>query len=155
MTIEEITAHVESLGGTLTLAPAPGDPAYPEIAWGDHFFYYAPGGEVPTTTQPFATIITKDYPDDSTSNLNRPNTFRLNIHAGAEAFTAQLGYTPRESSTHPADPTTKDAFFPHPVYATAAWLSVINPGPHTARTVRDLLDAAHTRARARYDRRAD
>ncbi|WP_067564612.1 DUF6194 family protein [Nocardia acidivorans] len=155
MTIEEITAYLESLGGILKLAPAAGDPAYPEIAWGDSFFYYAPDGKVPANTQPFATIITKDYPADTTSNLNRPNTFRLNIHAGAEAFTARMGFSPRETAAHRVDPTATDTFFPHPVYATAGWLSVINPESATDPVVKDLLATAHVRARSRYDRGAD
>ncbi|MRH87503.1 hypothetical protein GFY24_08545 [Nocardia sp. SYP-A9097] len=155
MTLEELIAHLDSLPGILNLAPAPGDPAYPEIAWGDNFFYYAPDGKVPTTTQPFATIITKDYPDDSGSNLNRPNTFRLNIHVGTAAFTAQLGYSPRESATHSTDPSAVDTLFPHPIYTSTGWLSVVNPGPRTASAVNDLLNAAHARARSRYGRRAD
>ncbi len=42
-----------------------------------------PRRQVPTTTQPFATIVTKDYPPgDERSRLNRPDTFRLNVFAG-------------------------------------------------------------------------
>ncbi|BAW07109.1 hypothetical protein KP696_34180 [Nocardia seriolae] len=78
MEIDEITEFIETLGGVLTLTPGP-DSGFPEIAWGDKFFYYAPDGQVPTRTQPFATIVTKDYPDDTTSNLNRPGAFRLNL----------------------------------------------------------------------------
>lgn len=58
MTIDEISAYVESLGGVLTMRPAPGD-GTPEVAWGDLFFYYAPDGVVPNG-QPFATVVTKD-----------------------------------------------------------------------------------------------
>lgn len=37
---------------------------HPEISWSDHFFYYAPDGLVPRNRQPYATIVTKNYPDD-------------------------------------------------------------------------------------------
>ncbi|MEV6066545.1 DUF6194 family protein [Nocardia sp. NPDC052001] len=152
MTIDELITLLDSLPGTLRLSPAPGDPAYPEISWGDSFVYYAPNAEIPTATQPFATIVTKDYPDDNSSNLNRPNTFRLNIHAGRESFTTHLGYPPRDSSAHPTDPSTLDSLIPHPTYASAGWLSVLNPGPRTDPVIADLLRTAYDRARARYGR---
>ncbi len=67
LTLEEIRADVESLDGVLTLHPAPGD-GTPEVAWGDLFFYYAPDGVVPSA-QPFATVVTKDYPGEPSSGL--------------------------------------------------------------------------------------
>ena len=76
MTIDDIITQVTGLGGVLTLRPEAGDGS-PEISWGDVFFYYAPDGVVPRT-QPFATIVTKDYPDDQTSRLDGPGRFRLN-----------------------------------------------------------------------------
>ncbi|MFF2550852.1 DUF6194 family protein [Nocardia sp. NPDC058058] len=152
MTIEEIIALLDSLPGTLRLSPTPGDPTYPEIAWGDSFIYYAPDGKIPTTVQPFTTVVTKDYPDDKSSNLNRPNTFRLNIHAGKDSFTTHLGYPPRDSSAHPADPSALDTLIPHPTYASAGWLSIVNPGPQSEPVIADLLHTAYDRARTRYNR---
>src|SRR5690606_14238046 len=81
MTIDEIIGYLTTLDGVLPLRPGPGDGS-PEIAWGDTFFYYAPDGEVPARTQPFATIVTKNYPGDERSQLDRPGNFRLNISAG-------------------------------------------------------------------------
>lgn len=63
MTIDEIISFVGGLDGVLTVRPAPGD-GTPEISWGDTFFFYAPDGAVPATTQPFATVVTKNYPGD-------------------------------------------------------------------------------------------
>lgn len=151
MEINEIIEFVENLGGVLTLTPRPGD-GTPEISWGDTFFYYAPDGVVPRT-QPFATIVTKNYPDDESSRLDRPNTFRLNIFAGKETFTEVTGHTPRDHAAIPADPSTPDALFPHPVYGAQGWLAAVNPGPHTATTITDLLQRAHHIARTRYERR--
>lgn len=154
MNIDEIVTYIESLGGVLTLQPGPGD-GTPEIAWGDKFFYYAPDGKVPTTVQPFATLVTKDYPDDALSRLHRPDTFRLNIQAGRDDFLEHTGHTPKEIPDHPTDPSTPDTLLPHPVYGSAAWLAVVNPGPRTEAPTRALLRTAHNRARTRYERRAD
>ena len=57
MTLQQILAEVRTFDGILELAPQAGSD-YPEIAWGDHFFYYAPDGQVPRR-QPYATIVTK------------------------------------------------------------------------------------------------
>lgn len=97
MTIDEIIDFVSALDGVLTLRPGPGDGS-PEISWGDTFFYYSPDGVVPKATQPFATIVTKNYPGDESSRLDRPDTFRVNIAAGKEAFTYWTGHTP---ANHP------------------------------------------------------
>ena len=153
MTMDEIISFVEGLGGVLTLRPVPGDGS-PEISWGDVFFYYAPDGVVPTRTQPFATIVTKNYPDDEASRLDRPDTFRVNVSAGKDDFVRWTGHAPREPDTTGADPGDLDTVFAHPVYGTVGWLAVLNPGPRTEAATRDLLRAAHEVARSRSERRA-
>ncbi|MFR9766932.1 DUF6194 family protein [Nocardia sp. SC052] len=151
MTIDEIIGFVSTLDGVLTLSPGPGDGS-PEISWGDTFFYYSPDGVIPKATQPFATIVTKNYPADESSDLDRPDAFRVNIAAGKEAFTHWTGHTPRERST-PDNPSATDTVIPHPVYASAAWLAVINPGPRTTAPTRTLLRTAYDLARSRHERR--
>jgi Family of unknown function (DUF6194) len=154
MTMDEIVGFVERLGGVLTLRPAPGDGS-PEISWGDTFFYYAPDGVVPTATQPFATIVTKNYPGDEACRLDRPDAFRVNIAAGKEDFVRWTGHTPREPATTHVDLGTADTVIAHPVYGSFGWLAVVNPGPRTEAATRELLRAAHHRARSRYERRAE
>lgn len=151
MTEEEIIRFVETLDGVLTLRPQ-ADDGSPEISWGDTFFYYAPDGAVPTKGQPFATIVTKDYPDDERSRLGRPGAFRVNIAAGTEAFTAWTGHAPRATPAD-TDPGADDTVFAHPLYGSLGWLAVVNPGARTAATVRELLNGAHRLACSRHERR--
>lgn len=139
MDIDQILDHVELLDGILILAPAEGS-AFPEIAWGDWFFYYAPDGQVPTNTQPFATIVTKDYPDDTTSRLVG-GRWRVNLHVGRDAV-----------PDAPTDPAETDAVLRHPVYGDLGWVCVITPDERTSATVVELLDSAHADARRRWDR---
>lgn len=145
MRISDIIELVGALEGVLVLTPREGDGS-PEIAWGDVFFYYAPDGAVPKS-QPFATIVTKDYPGDTASRLDRPDTFRLNIAATMEEFR-------HRTATAPETPDASDVIIPHPVYGAQHWLAVVNPGPETTTAVKALLEAAHHRARERHDRRA-
>lgn len=149
MSVEDILEMVRGWDGTLAVTPGLEDDA-PEIAWGDTFFYYAPDGKVPTATQPFATIVTKNYPDDETSRLDRPGVFRVNVSGRGEATSTWAG---DKDSGVPADPSELDRVFVHPVYGSLGWLAVLNPGPRTAETTRRLLRRAYEAARARYDRR--
>jgi hypothetical protein len=153
MTIDEITEFAGGLDGVLAVRPGPGDGS-PEISWGDTFFYYAPGGVVPAAGQPFATIVSKDYPGDDGSRLSRPGVFRLNVGAGTEAFTRWAGRGPRAPAAGDADPGATDVIMAHPVYGELGWLAVVNPGPRAEAAVRDLLRTAHGLARGRHERRA-
>lgn len=150
MTIDEITEFIESLGGVLTLRPGPGD-GTPEIAWGDRFFYYAPDGVVPPG-QPFATVVTKDYPDEPPAGLRRSGAFRVNVAAGKAAFRARLGRDPRApaGAAEPSDPAGPDVIAAHPTYGSLGWLAVVDPGPASRAELLDLLRIAHDAARSRY-----
>lgn len=143
MKIQDITDYLSAMDGILVLKPQPGD-GTPEIAWGDLFFYYAPDGVVPKS-QPFATIVTKNYPDDDTSRLDRPDAFRVNIAAGSALFQT---WTADSLSGRDTD----DVVIAHPVYSSQKWLAVVNPGPRTSTTVEELLVAAYQLARERFHR---
>jgi hypothetical protein len=149
--MEQILEAVRGFDGVLELAPAEGS-AFPEIAWGDHFFYYAPDGQVPQREQPYATIVTKNYPDDTLCDLDRPGRWRLNIHVGRTVFTELTSEEPR-AKTSPVDFTAVDTVLPHPVYRAQGWVSIINPGSDTHSLAICLLRQAHDNARRRAIRR--
>jgi uncharacterized protein DUF6194 len=145
LTVEEVRAYVEGLGQVLTLAPRPGD-GTPEIAWGDLFFYLSPDGVLPPG-QPFATVVTKDYPGEPPSGLDRSGAFRVNVGASRDEVATWTG----ASAGTPA--ATPDVVLPHPTYAAQGWLCVVDPGPRSSEALRTLLASAHARARARHERR--
>lgn len=151
MTDQELIQFIAHMDGVLTLRPQPGDDT-PKVAWGDSFFYYAPDGVVPRT-QPFATIVTKNYPDDTTSRLDRPDTFRLNIWAGAEEYRRLIETEPKDAITPQVDASAVDVILPHPLYARMGWLAVVNPGGNSANAVEELLRSAYEQARRRFHRR--
>jgi hypothetical protein len=138
VTIEEITRFVESLGDVLTVRPGPGDES-PEIVWGDLFFYYAPDGQVPGG-QPFATVVTKDYPGEPRSDLGN-GVFRVNVDAG------------RRRQPPAEDPTRRDQILAHPVYGHLGWSCVVQPGERSTGPLRSLLRDAHAAAERRWLRR--
>ncbi|MFC7446359.1 DUF6194 family protein [Rhodococcus daqingensis] len=124
----------------------------PEAAWGDTFFSYDPDGDLPADRRfPFATIVTTDYDGfDTASNLNRPGVFRLNISVGRDRFRDLVGHSPAAHAEHGdgIDYGALDRLLPHPVYASQAWVSILNPGAATAALARALLAEAHARATA-------
>ncbi len=151
-TIDEITAFIESLGDVRVQKATEGD-GTPQIAWGDSFFTYAPAGE---QVQPFATIVTKDYPDEPPSGLDAPEAFRVNVNSGKDEFVARVGRDPK-APAEDLEPlsATDDVVFAHPTYGTLGWLAVKNPGPGTESDLRDLITKAHALAKNRHERRAD
>ncbi|MEW2461972.1 MULTISPECIES: DUF6194 family protein [Microbacterium] len=141
---QQIIEAVRSFDGALAMTPQPGS-EFPELSWGDAYFFFAPDGRMPERTQPFGTIITKDYPDDASSDLTATGRFRVNIHVGRERAAALVPSDP--------EPTASDVFRRHPLYGDAGWVCVIEPGERTADTVLDLLREAHDTARRRAERR--
>ncbi|MFG3706112.1 DUF6194 family protein [Micromonospora sp. NPDC047670] len=152
MSMERLLETIRAFDGVLELAPTEGSP-FPEIAWGDHFFYYAPDGDVPQREQPYATIVTKNYPDDASCDLDHPDRWRLNIHVGRDAFAELTGESPRAESTA-WDYTATDVVLPHPVYRAQGWVSIINPGARTHELAVRLLRQAHEDAKRRAERRS-
>ncbi|MGY1994277.1 DUF6194 family protein [Mycolicibacterium fortuitum] len=151
MSMDELLETIRRFDGVLELAPTAGSP-FPEIAWGDHFFYFAPNGQVPERQQPYATIITKNYPDDDRSDLDQPDRWRLNIHVGRSAFIELLGADPRHEPVS-VDFAAVDRVLPHPVHAAQGWISIINPAAKTEALAVFLLGNAHGAARRRATRR--
>ncbi|MEO3809548.1 DUF6194 family protein [Sphaerisporangium sp. B11E5] len=153
LTEADVIAVACGLPGVTAFTAGKADGA-PEIAWGDTFIYYEPDGRTATSRHmPFATIVTKDYPGfDTTSDLDRPGVFRVNVNAGRAAFEQLVGYPPAAHADRHGDwdYTALDRLLPHPVYAPQSWVSVLNPGEATAEHLRSVLTAAHARAVRRY-----
>ncbi|GAA2454087.1 hypothetical protein GCM10009857_17940 [Agromyces soli] len=147
--MQQILDAVRSFDGVLVVEPAPGGP-FPELAWGDAFFYHAPDGRMPERTQPYGTIVTKDYPDDTASRLDEPGRYRVNVHVDRATFRRVTGEDPRSLAVH-RDFTAVDVLGPHPVYGPNGWLAVVNPS-ETFDELVALLRAAHEAARRRTAR---
>ncbi len=124
---------------------------------GDSFFYYDPAHTRDfSSRQPFATIVVKDYGDfDNTSQLDRPDVYRLNINVSRETFQSLLGFAPNEAPAKSGayDFAALDRLMPHPIYAPQSWVCVLNPSAEAFEVVKPLLAEAYTRDVARYGRK--
>lgn len=151
MRLDQLLETIRSFDGVLEVAPRAGSDL-PPIAWGDHFFYYAPDGHVPERQQPYATIVTKNYPDDVLSGLDVPGRWRLNIHVGTATFVELTGETAR-CPVKSWDYAAIDTVLPHPVYRRQGWVSLVNPGASTNALAVRLLRTAHEAAQNRAEYR--
>ena len=153
MTEEEIIRFVGGLPGVVSVTASAGNGA-PEVSWGDSFFFYDPDGTLPGDRRlPFATIVIHNYAGfDTSSNLDRPGVFRLNIAVGRERFAELFGYPPAEHAQRSAgiDYAELDRVVPNPVYAAQGWAAILCPGERTSDVARSLITYAHERARQRY-----
>ncbi len=124
---------------------------------GDTFIFYDPQHNLdPQRRMPFATIVTKDYGEfDNTSQLNRPNVFRLNIGVGRDTFRALFGppTSAERDESHTYDYAALDRLLPHPLYAPQSWVCVLNPSLATFDAVKPLLAEAYDRVATRHARR--
>ncbi|MBR8745104.1 DUF6194 family protein [Nocardiopsis sp. MG754419] len=150
---EEIIAFVSGLGA-VRVDRAGRESGAPEVAWGDTFLTYDPDGDADRRGfQPFATVVTKDYPGfDTASDLDGEGVFRVNVAVGREAFARECGHAPGEQASDGVeiDHRASDRVLPHPVYAAQGWVSVRLPGPGTGERLRDLLRLAWERAAERH-----
>jgi len=146
MTQDEIRAFFAADPQVHIQIAARGDGS-PEVAWGDSFIS-ARGEDGVPKKMPFATIVTKDYPGfDEESKLDR-GFFRLNLDVGRERFETLFGFAPKDLASQKGrfDFAAIDRLFPHPVYGTQAWVSVINPGRASREAVEMLMRFALGRA---------
>ena|SRR5699024_5228100 len=152
MSMEQILSEIRTHDGLLELVPLPGS-KHPEISWGDFFFYYAPDGQVPRNRQPYATIVTKDYLDDTESRLGEDDRWRLNIHVGPQVFAELIGHRSDELDESDVVHSTTGVFLPHPLYGAYGWVCVVNPGSATTDRALEALRDAHLADRRRVERR--
>lgn len=128
------------------------DTGAPDSARGDIFFTVQPHGHHDLRRMPFATIVASNYPGfDEASQLDRDGTFALNIRVGPQYFEGLLGFPPVESPAHRDnfDPAAAGILMPHPLYATQAWIRIINPPAAQTEQLIGLASATAHRARTR------
>ena len=120
-----------------------------QTAYGYLFYFFGSNRKMP-----FATIATKDAEHETYSNLQRPGVFRLNIGVKKVTYRAMFGDPPKASEAVATpkgdyDYTELDKLLPHPEYAAQSWVCVLNPGPRTLQTVKELLAESHEIATSR------
>jgi hypothetical protein len=124
--------------------------------YGDVFFFYNPAPEGPNEIY-FATLKVSDNDFDQASGLNRMGAFRLNMGVRRSTFVRLFGSmqaVARANEEGVYDYSAVNELLPHPLYAGAAWVCILNPSRATFdERVAPLLGEAYERAVWQYEHR--
>ncbi len=127
--------------------------------WGETGLFYNPELKLKKGIY-LLTIKEKDGENDSSSNLNRENHFRLNIGISKPTFIKMFGRIPARPSAGGIinmdyDFSAVDKIIPHPVYGWMSWICVINPSSETFKTLIPLIDEGFKLAMEKYSKKID
>ena len=119
------------------------------------FFSYHPDPNITLSGwTPYATLIANDAYDQF-SRLNRDGVFRLNIGVKPETYRELFGQQPTPQALDGLaasyDFSALDQIMPHPLYASASWICVLNPSKTTFQAIKPLLEEGYEMAVRRYE----
>ena len=129
----------------------------PKSSWGETSLFYNPGKKLPNGVY-FCTIKEKDGENDTSSNLNRSEVFRLSIGVLKESYIKHFGKKP----SHPQkgcivntghDFTKTNILTPHPVYAWMSWVCVLSPSTELFEEIYPLIVEAHGSAINKFNKK--
>tara|TARA_B110000879_G_C10924106_1_gene413305 strand:+ start:141 stop:605 length:465 start_codon:yes stop_codon:yes gene_type:complete len=145
--IEKINSHILSTYTDVVV----------KNAWGETSFFYNPDNRLPRGVY-FATIKIKDGENDSSSELDRPNIFRLSIGVGNDYYELLFGSKPSrpakgETVGMGIDFSEVDILMPHPVYAWMGWVSILSPLKDKSPALNEYIKAAYQSAVIKFNKR--
>ena len=154
MSMEQIIGAVRDLDGALVVIPGAGRATRPSWRGGTRSSTSRPTAVMPQHVQPYGTIVTKDYPDDTASELDARGSLAGERARRPRELPPAHGGRKHASLTRARDHRGRPTWCcPHPVYGALGWVAVVNPGEETTETVLQLLRDGHRAARARVERR--
>ena len=104
------------------------------------------------------TIKEKDGKNDKSSELNRIDTFRVNIGVKKDTFKELFGFIPSRPSAGCTvdmkyDFTRSNEILPHPVYAWMSWISIINPTESKFEELKPFIEQAYLLAVEKFNKK--
>lgn len=126
----------------------------PKASWGETSLFYNPDGVLPNGVY-FATVKEHDGANDSASQLDRPEVYRVALGLPRARYEQLFGARPARppkggivASGH--DFTATDVLMPHPVYAWMGWVQVLSPSENTFTGMQPLFAESYDAAVAKY-----
>lgn len=147
MTADEILNYcLKELPGTVLVS-----------SWGERGIFYNPNKKLKRGVY-ILTVKEKDGDNDASSNLDRPDVFRVNLGLRKRTFIEMFGAIPNrpgkgETVNMPYDFTSSDCVLPHPVYAWMAWICSINPSEKTFNVLKPLIRESYDFAKEKYEKK--
>ncbi len=125
--------------------------------WGERGIFYNPDASLPKGIY-LLTIKEKDGPNDSASQINRGELFRLNLGISKASFIELFGdIPPRPAAGNTVNTGHNfqdlDSITPHPVYGWMSWIAVLNPSQETFDSLKPLLHEAYAAATKKWQKK--
>lgn len=122
--------------------------------WGERGLFYNPDKKLPKGIY-VLTFKEKNGPNDRASELDRDNTYRLNLGVSKTTFSQLFGAIPKRPAAGNIVSTGHDfaqlnQITPHPVYGWMSWIAVLNPSNDTFAQVQPLIEEGVELAKAKY-----
>lgn len=122
--------------------------------WGERGLFYNPDKKLPKGIY-VLTFKEKNGPNDRASELDRDNTYRLNLGVSKTTFSQLFGAIPKRPTAGNIVSTGHDfaqlnQITPHPIYGWMSWVAVLNPSNDTFAQVQPLIEEGVELARAKY-----
>lgn len=123
-------------------------------SWGERGIFYNPEGKLKRGIY-VLTVKGKDGENDSSSNLDRDEIFRVNLGVRKATFSKLFGAIPKrpgkgETVSMQYDFSSTDCILPHPVYAWMGWICSLNPSKKTFAELKPLIQEAYDYAKEKY-----
>ena len=125
--------------------------------WGERGLFYNPDGKLPKRVY-ILTFKEKDGPNDKASNVNRPDTYRMNLGLSKERFKEMFTEIPERPAAGEIVNTGHDfkqinQIMPHPVYGWMSWVGVLNPSLSTFGKLKPLIAEGVELAKVKYSKK--
>lgn len=126
-------------------------------SWGEKGIFYNPQNVLKRGVY-VLTLKEKDGENDSSSNLDRTDIFRVNLGVRKNTFVDLFGEIPKRPGKGGTvdmdfDFTELDKLLPHPVYAWMGWICVLNPSVKTFEILKPLIREAYEYATEKFEKR--
>lgn len=128
----------------------------PKATWGETSLFYNPDAVLPNGVY-FCTIKDHDGANDTTSQLDRPDVFRVALGLPRERYEQLFGPRPARPPKGGVVRTgnefaATDVLMPHPIYSWMGWVQVLSPSEAMFKGMQPLFAEAYGAAVVKYQR---
>ena len=131
--------------------------SYLAESWGEKGIFYNPGQMLKRGVY-ILTIKEKDGENDKSSDLDRPDIFRVNLGLRKSTFTQLFGPLPKRPAAGEIvdmdyDFSAADRLLPHPIYAWMGWVCILNPSQSAFEQMKPYIWEAYEYAKEKFAKR--
>lgn len=126
-------------------------------SWGERGIFYNPDYTLKRGIY-VLTVKEKDGKNDKASDLNRENTFRVNLGIRKKTFVELFSFIPKRPQAGGVvemeyNFKEYNEIIPHPVYAWMGWISILNPSKEAFEKLKPLIQEAYDLSLEKFNKK--